>query len=365
MGRALLLAAIAVAASQPVTAQLAEAQPATVVAAAPTSVPPVVPPTPHPLESPFTLAQLKYDRVLSARLESRFAIKRLFREKGIRYPAAEVFLRIFKRERALEVWVRSAGMEQFALLKSYDICALAGELGPKRRQGDLQVPEGFYYIDQFNPVSDYYLSLHLDYPNRADLILGDSVNPGGDIFIHGGCNSEGCIAVTNDGIKELYWLSVEARGAGQQRIPVHIFPARLTDRDLPLLTKAFAKKPALTRFWNGLKPGFDYFETKQRVPRMAVDASGSYRVAGEERTDLPAPLGTPVNGGRAPQTGPVPLGTPVGGAQPPAQPVPQVEAEKGSAPLGKPVEGGKAPAPRKPAEGGKGPVPLGKPVGGN
>jgi hypothetical protein len=107
---------------------------------------------------------------------------------------------------------------------------MAGELGPKRKQGDNQTPEGFYAISYFNPRSDFHLSLHIDYPNRRDRAAGaDGVKLGGDIFIHGGCLSEGCLAITDEGIRELYWLAVEARSVGQRRIPVHIFPARLGD----------------------------------------------------------------------------------------------------------------------------------------
>jgi murein L,D-transpeptidase YafK len=240
---------------------------------------------------------------MTARVEARFAVKQLFRERGIRYPAAQIFMRIFKRERQLELWVRPTVTEQFALLKTYPICALAGELGPKRRQGDEQVPEGFYYIDHFNPQSDYLLSLHLDYPNRADALLGNAGDLGGDIFIHGGCNSAGCLALTDQAIKEVYWLSVEARGAGQTRIPVHIFPARLTDTEMPRLGQAFAGKPQLLGFWRSLKPGFEYFERERRVPRMNVGSNGSYQLAGEDRFDGPAPLGTPLSGRQ-------PLGTP-------------------------------------------------------
>jgi murein L,D-transpeptidase YafK len=270
---------------------------------------------PLPTQTSFAQSQLRHDRVLAARVEARFQVKRLFRERGIHYPAAEIFMRIFKRERQLELWVRSGVNEPFALLKTYQICALAGGLGPKRRQGDEQVPEGFYNIDRFNPESDYLLSLHLDYPNRSDALLGSGGALGGDIYIHGGCNSAGCLALTDDGIKEVYWISVEARGAGQTRIPVHIFPARLTEAEMPRLAQAFRSTPAVLRFWQNLKPGFEYFEREHRVPRMTVAASGSYQLEGEDRLNSPAPLGTPVA---------QPLGTPLPattGNQPPPRPL--------------------------------------------
>jgi murein L,D-transpeptidase YafK len=288
-----------------------------------------------PTESSFALAQLRHERVQQARVASRFAIKRLFHEKGVSYPAAEIFLRIFKRERALELWVRSADAGEFTLLKTYDICAMAGGLGPKRRQGDNQTPEGFYNISFFNPRSDFHLSLHIDYPNVRDRAAGlQSVSLGGDIYIHGGCISEGCLAITDAGIRELYWVSVEARSAGQTRIPVHIFPARLGDADLQALQRSFRDQPDLGRFWASLKPGYDFFEQNRRLPAVGVDARGEYAVNGVSLDGLPAlgsPLGSPLGTPLGSPAG-APLGSPAGGAPAAAEPVP-------GRPLGSPVGG--------------------------
>jgi murein L,D-transpeptidase YafK len=236
----------------------------------------------------FSQLQLQNPRVMQARLEMRFGIKRMFRERGISYPAAQVFIRIFKRERVLELWVRPTTSDRFALLKEYRICALAGELGPKRNQGDGQTPEGFYDIDRFNPWSDYFLSLHVNYPNRSDVLLARSGNLGGDIFIHGGCETAGCIAVTDKEIKELYWISVEARAAGQQRIPVHIFPARMTREEMDFLARSHADDPDLVNFWTTLKPGYDYFEQTRQLPPIRVDARGRYGVMGEAEAAVPS-----------------------------------------------------------------------------
>ncbi len=245
----------------------------------------VAKPAPKPVAKPLTFSQKQQDheRVLIARVEKKFELKQLFREQGLTYPAAEIFLRIFKRERELEVWVRPEQQTAYVLLKKYPICAMAGQLGPKRSQGDGQTPEGFYFIDNFNPSSDFHLSLHLDYPNRSDQILNAGHELGGNIFIHGGCRTQGCMAVTDDAIKELYWLSVEARNAGQSRIPVHIFPARLTDDELYRLTQVFTDNPQLKRFWANLKPTFDYFESKHEVPFLDINARGQYRI-------IPAPV---------------------------------------------------------------------------
>jgi murein L,D-transpeptidase YafK len=232
-------------------------------------------------ESDFAAYQLQFDRVRKARIDTRFGIKKLFREQGITYPAAEVFMRIFKREKLLELWVREPEADSFRLLKTYPVCALTGELGPKRSQGDRQTPEGFYEIDFFNPQSEYHLSLHVNYPNRSDQLLGRAGRLGGDIFIHGGCLTEGCLAVTDDAIKEIYWIAVEARAGGQRRIPVHIFPARLNAEEMNRLASVFAEEPEMLRFWTNLKPGYDYFEQTKKVPAIRVNDRGAYRLAGQ------------------------------------------------------------------------------------
>jgi murein L,D-transpeptidase YafK len=268
-----------------------------------------------PTESAFALEQLRHERVREARVAARHSLQLLFHERGIRYPAADIFMRVFKRERALELWVRPDGAEKYELLKTYDICAMAGTLGPKRKQGDRQTPEGFYYISFFNPRSDFYLSLHVDYPNARDRAMGlEGVSLGGDIYIHGGCSSEGCLAVTDAGIRELYWLSVEARAAGQRRIPVHIFPARLDSRDLQILLGTFADQPDLGRFWQTLKPGYDYFEEHRRPPVMHVNARGDYALGAADPLGVPTqPLGAGATAQPSRPGDRRPLGSPVGG----------------------------------------------------
>jgi murein L,D-transpeptidase YafK len=268
-----------------------------------------------PTESGFALDQMRNQRVLDARIATRFNIKRQFEKQGIRYPAAEMFLRIFKRERTLELWVRPEDGERFELLKTYDICALAGQLGPKQQQGDSQVPEGFYSVDFFNPQSEYHLSLHVDYPNVKDRYVAGDVNLGGDIYIHGGCNSDGCLALTDEGIMELYWMGVEARAAGQSLIPVHIFPARLAQDELQRLQRVFSDEPELGAFWATLQPGYEFFEQNRRIPAMMVDGRGDYvlRGAAANASARVAAIGTPAARPPAGETErKPPLGSPAG-----------------------------------------------------
>jgi murein L,D-transpeptidase YafK len=229
-------------------------------------------------ESGFARAQLRNSRVRRAQVNARPRINRVFRERGIRHPAAEVFVRVFKRDRELEVWVRPVDSSRFQLLKTYGICALAGKPGPKRRQGDEQVPEGFYHIDLFNPNSSYHLSMRVSYPNAHDEAVNRGAPLGGDIYIHGGCLSEGCLAMTDEGIEELYWLGIEAHAMGQMRIPVHIFPARLDQAELRRMKDVFSDQPELLEFWKTLQPGYEFFEKNHRLPQVFVDARGTYRM---------------------------------------------------------------------------------------
>ena len=135
-------------------------------------------------------------------------LEKQFISKGLHWPAKYIYIRSFKYDGQLEVWVKNERKEPYKLFKTYKICALAGTLGPKRMAGDYQVPEGFYYINEFNPNSNYHLSLGLNYPNLSDKVLSDSLRPGGDIYIHGSCVTVGCIPVTDQQIEEIDVLGV-------------------------------------------------------------------------------------------------------------------------------------------------------------
>jgi murein L,D-transpeptidase YafK len=222
----------------------------------------------------FKSQQAKFARVQTAIAEKSEAAKRLFAAKNLPYPANNIFLRAFKREGVLELWANHNG--QYELLKEYKICAASGGLGPKRQQGDNQVPEGFYHIDRFNPLSNFYLSLGVNYPNESDKILGARGNLGGDIFIHGNCVSIGCMAITDEQIKELYLIAIEAKSAGQTKIPVHIFPMKMTATGMKKLQAEAAQNQTLLNFWRNLKEGYDAFENSHRLPNITVDRQGRY-----------------------------------------------------------------------------------------
>ena len=175
---------------------------------------------------------------------------------------APVFMRIFKQEKALELWVESRG--RFRRFKTYDICLYSGGLGPKLRTGDLHSPEGFYAVgpESLNPLSQRHLSFNLGFPNDYDRMHGRT---GSFLMVHGGCSSIGCYAMTDRSIEEIFTLAAAALRAGQERFPVHVFPFRMTADNLA----AHGASP-WAGFWANLKEGYDSFERTGRPPKVGV-----------------------------------------------------------------------------------------------
>ncbi|OFY87073.1 MAG: hypothetical protein A3F72_17850 [Bacteroidetes bacterium RIFCSPLOWO2_12_FULL_35_15] len=225
----------------------------------------------------FKATQQKASRVKTAYTEKWDDLKAELIKRNFDATNFEICIRAFKHDKLVEIWLRSKNEKQFKLFKTYDICYYSGSLGPKRKQGDGQVPEGFYNVAVFNPYSNYYLSLGVSYPNSSDKIIGKT-NLGGDIMIHGNCVSIGCIPITDTYIKELYVLAVEARNGGQQTIPISIFPAKMDEKGMNFLNSEYGDNAALLSFWKSLKTGYDYFEINKQLPKITVDKAGKYVV---------------------------------------------------------------------------------------
>lgn len=205
-----------------------------------------------------------------------------FEERKLKWPAKYVYIRSFKYDSQLEVWVKQDKKDPYKLFKTYKVCALAGTLGPKRMAGDYQVPEGFYYVNEFNPKSTYHLSLGLNYPNTSDRMLSDSLQPGGDIYIHGSCVTTGCIPITDLQIEELYILAAHAKDEGQDFIPVHIFPISFKNqRSVDFLAKYEKDFPEYKNLADRLKQVYYYFEKHRELPVILTNEKGEY-VLGEE-----------------------------------------------------------------------------------
>ncbi|MFO8056559.1 MAG: hypothetical protein R6V10_04620 [bacterium] len=229
-----------------------------------------------------SLGQSGEERLRRAREEKQEKVEAYFEKAGLSYPPYQLFLRIFKKQKKLEVWARAGRSSKFKLVKKYDVCKLSGVLGPKRKQGDLQVPEGFYHITGFNPHSKFHLSMRINYPNRSDKKLGDKNDPGDDIFIHGDCVTIGCVPIRDGPVKELYIMALDVKLQSHTRTHVHIFPCRMDGQECKKeLERLSSENPLLKKFWSTLRPGYEHFEKKRVLPDINVGNDGYYEIAGD------------------------------------------------------------------------------------
>ena len=224
----------------------------------------------------FLSQQKTYARVRTAIAEKEELIKDNLQQHMLSAHSIHILIVAYKSEKKIELYARAKDKTVYEKIAEYDICRTSGKLGPKRRQGDNQTPEGFYRIDRFNPTSNFYLSLGIDYPNTSDRRKSQAGNLGGDIFIHGNCVTVGCLPVTDDKIKEIYLYSVYARNSGQTNIPVYIFPFQMTDATFENYRKRYSEQRELIDFWKNLKEGYDYFVKERKTGKITVDEKGNY-----------------------------------------------------------------------------------------
>ena len=199
----------------------------------------------------------------AARVAKRVSpqLKKDLRAKGLQF-GNPVFLRIFKEERELEVWVEKDG--SFAKFRTYPVVAMSGHLGPKLAEGDRQAPEGFYYVPSgmMNPRSLYHLSFNIGFPNRYDR---SHDRTGSLIMVHGDRRSIGCFAMTDEKVEEIYTLCDAALKRGQLYFRVHCFPFRMTSERM-----VEAEGNKWEGFWKNLKEGYDWFEKEKVPPNVEV-----------------------------------------------------------------------------------------------
>ncbi|MDB4500940.1 murein L,D-transpeptidase [Akkermansiaceae bacterium] len=178
---------------------------------------------------------------------------------------APVFIRAFKEERELEVWIKEDEKETFTLLRTYPIVAASGTLGPKLAEGDRQVPEGFYFVppSMMNPHSRFHLAFNIGYPNEFDQAHGRT---GTFIMVHGSNVSIGCLAMTDDKIEEIYSICDAAFENGQRFFRVHIFPFRMSEEKLALHANS-----EWSDFWGNLLEGYQWFEDKKAPPNIILE----------------------------------------------------------------------------------------------
>ena len=223
---------------------------------------------PRPEMKPADIRLSDHPRATAAAARVGPALERDLQDKALRL-GDPIFLRAFKEEKILEVFVRNREGVKYDLFRIYRIAATSGVLGPKLMEGDGQVPEGFYYTGEksMNPDSMYHLSFNIGYPNAYDTFHRRT---GSHIMIHGNEVSIGCLAMTDEKIEEIFTLADAALRNGQPFFRVHVFPFRMTEERM---TRAAAdpNKP----FWDNLREGYDFFE-KHRVPPDVGVAEGRY-----------------------------------------------------------------------------------------
>ena len=183
-------------------------------------------------------------------------------------PGAPILMRSFKKESEIEIWKLDRN-GKYALIRTYPMCRWSGQLGPKIRQGDRQAPEGFYDVTAaaMNPKSSLFLSFNIGYPNAFDRSLGRS---GSHLMVHGACTSQGCFAMTDEAISEMYALAREAFASGQSSFQFQSYPFRMTAENL-----AKHRADPHFAFWKNLKEGSDIFEVTGQEPTWTV-SGGRY-----------------------------------------------------------------------------------------
>lgn len=233
----------------------------------PTAPPPATPSIRYPTDYTASRSLSSTSRVaLSGK--RRPTVQALFDEAGVHYPPTSLLLRAYKAEGELEVWAADKG--PLTKIANWGICAASGELGPKRREGDWQVPEGFYTLDIYNPYSSYHLSVRVSYPNASDRVRGTAGHLGGDIYIHGDCASIGCLAMSDERIEELWQIVTAVHDQGKT-VYVHMLPTRDIEG-----TIASGQYPQHAAFWTNLLEGDAIFRKELRVPVVSFAKDGKY-----------------------------------------------------------------------------------------
>ena len=209
------------------------------------------------------------DRAAVAAAKVRPALERDLTAAGLRF-GDPVFIRAFKEENDLELFVLNPATGKFDLFRTYPIAAASGVLGPKLAEGDMQVPEGFYFVppSAMKPDSQFHLAFNIGFPNEYDRTHHRT---GTVIMVHGNQVSIGCLAMTDEKIEEIYTLCDAAYHGGQPFFRVHIFPFRMTPERMEKVTGSSNEE-----FWKNLKEGYDLFEKNQIPPDVSV-MGGRYR----------------------------------------------------------------------------------------
>ncbi len=169
------------------------------------------------------------DRLDEFGAAARARLRPGFDAAGVAYPPGEAVMVLLKEERRVEVYARSGG--PWRLVRTLLVEGASGTVGPKLREGDGQVPEGCYRVESLHPNSRFHAALRVGYPSEADRARAMSdgrTELGGDIMVHGGRASIGCVAMGDPGIEELFTLAADT---GPERVELLLLPCDLRRSD--------------------------------------------------------------------------------------------------------------------------------------
>ena len=192
-------------------------------------------------------------------LAARDRLNLYFQNAGANYPPSVITLLAIKAEKKVELWVEEQGKPVY--IRAYEVKAASGELGPKLREGDRQVPEGIYQLEYLNPNSAYHLSMKLNYPNAFDrkhAAQEGRMQPGTNIFIHGKAVSIGCLAMGDEAIEELFVLVADT---GKGNVTVAIAP--MDPRNGDILFLAENKAAWISELYRKLTNFYQSFTSEQ------------------------------------------------------------------------------------------------------
>lgn len=175
------------------------------------------------ISAPTLAAHSIQDRLRQFGDDAAERLRSDFNRAGVPYPPGAVTLLVFKREHEVQTYAAGEdGVQRY--IRTQEIEDIGSGLGPKLRQGDEKIPEGFYGVDLLNPNSAFYVSLHVTYPNafdRARAAEDGRQRLGGSIMFHGHALSSGCVVVSNQDAEDLFTL---ANDTGLENLRVIISP---------------------------------------------------------------------------------------------------------------------------------------------
>ncbi len=235
-------------------------------------------------------------------------LRKTFEKHGVAYPPRMASIRIFKDEQVLELWAGPTDEGTLTLVDTFPLClehrdiltvphnrpapgaapsthALPGKTRPEAGEEPPPIPEGFYSIDRyFSRDFTYFLSLKLDYPNPADRAREPRRRRFPDLFVRGGCERGTSVHLDTEGIMAVYLVVMEAHAAGQAKVPVHVFPSRMTPEVTSRLIRSAGRNARQRALFEQLRQGYDLFE-QQHLPLVpTVDARGDYVFSSSDAT---------------------------------------------------------------------------------